>query len=66
MVKAIVKLQLLDVVAIKEDLPDANLLAGQVGTIVEVLAPEVYEVDSATTMGKLMRCCHYTAVNCYN
>jgi uncharacterized membrane protein len=45
MVKAIVKLQLLDIVAIKEDLPDCNLLAGQVGTIVEFLVPEVYEVE---------------------
>ncbi len=45
MLKAIAKLQLLDIVAIKEDLPEHDLLAGQVGTIVEVLAPEVYEVD---------------------
>lgn len=52
MVKAIVKLQLLDVVAIKEDLPDANLLAGQVGTIVEVLAPEVYEVEFSDDNGQ--------------
>ncbi len=52
MVKAIVKLQLLDVVAIKEDLPDANLLAGQVGTIVEVLAPEVYEVEFSDDDGQ--------------
>jgi hypothetical protein len=52
MVKAIVKLQLLDVVAIKEDLPDANLLAGQVGTIVEVLAPEVYEVEFSDDEGQ--------------
>ncbi|MEG4808992.1 DUF4926 domain-containing protein [Microcoleus sp. F8-D3] len=52
MVKAIVKLQLLDVVAIKEDLPDAHLLAGQVGTIVEVLAPEVYEVEFSDDDGQ--------------
>jgi len=52
MVKAIVKLQLLNVVAIKEDLPDANLLAGQVGTIVEVLAPEVYEVEFSDDNGQ--------------
>ncbi|WP_333347720.1 DUF4926 domain-containing protein [Microcoleus sp. w1-18aA5] len=52
MVKVIVKLQLLDVVAIKEDLPDANLLAGQVGTIVEVLAPEVYEVEFSDDDGQ--------------
>src|SRR6476469_5660645 len=52
MLKALVKLQLLDVVAIKEDLPDANLLAGQVGTIVEVLAPEVYEVEFSDDDGQ--------------
>ena len=52
MVKAIAKLELLDIVTIKEDLPDCNLLAGQVGTIVEVLAPEVYEVDFSDDDGQ--------------
>jgi hypothetical protein len=50
MVRAIVQLQLLDVVAIKEDLPDHNLLAGQVGTIVEFLAPEVYKVEFSSLL----------------
>ncbi len=36
---------LFDVVALTEDLPQANLLRGQVGTIVELLAPDVYEVE---------------------
>jgi Domain of unknown function (DUF4926) len=52
MVKAIAQLQLLDVVALKEDLPDGNLLAGQVGTIVEFLAPEVYEVEFSDDDGQ--------------
>ncbi len=52
MVKAIAKLKLLDVVAIKKDLPDNNLMAGQVGTIVEILAPEVYEVDFSDDDGQ--------------
>ncbi len=52
MVKTISKLQLLDVVAIKEDLPNHNLLAGQVGTIVEILAAEVYEVDFSDDDGQ--------------
>ena len=52
MLKTISKLQLLDVVAIKEDLPDSNLLAGQVGTIVEFLAPEVYEVEFSDDDGQ--------------
>lgn len=52
MVRAISKLQLLDIVAIKEDLPNHNLLAGQVGTIVEFLAPEVYEVEFSDDDGQ--------------
>ena len=52
MVRTIAKLQLLDVVAIKEDLPDYHLLAGQVGTIVEFLAPEVYEVEFSDDDGQ--------------
>ncbi|WP_257236924.1 DUF4926 domain-containing protein [Nostoc sp. 'Peltigera malacea cyanobiont' DB3992] len=39
------KLNLLDIVALKTPLSEYNLLAGQVGTIVEILAPEVYEVE---------------------
>jgi Domain of unknown function (DUF4926) len=41
-----------DVVALKEDLPQHNLLAGQVGTIVETLAPEVYEVEFSDDDGQ--------------
>lgn len=52
MVKAIAQLQLLDVVALKDDLPNNNLLAGQVGTIVEFLAPEVYEVEFSDDDGQ--------------
>ena len=39
------KLEYLDIVALKNDLPQHHLLAGQVGTIVKLLAPEVYEVE---------------------
>ncbi|NJM47227.1 MAG: DUF4926 domain-containing protein [Alkalinema sp. RU_4_3] len=46
------QLNLLDVVALKEDLPQHNLLAGQVGTIVETLAPEVYEVEFSDDDGQ--------------
>jgi hypothetical protein len=38
-------LQLLDVVALLEDLPSEGLSRGQVGTIVEVLAPDAFEVE---------------------
>ena len=46
------KLNLFDIVALKSNLPDRNLLAGQVGTIVEILAPEVYEVEFSDDDGQ--------------
>jgi len=39
------RLELLDVVALTEDLPEQSLYCGQVGTVVETLAPDVYEVE---------------------
>ena len=39
------KVKLLDVVALKQELPDKDLQLGQVGTVVEILAPDVYEVE---------------------
>jgi hypothetical protein len=47
-----VDLQLLNVIALLEDLPLQNLQRGQVGTIVEVLAPGVYEVEFSDGAGK--------------
>lgn len=44
--------QVLDVVALKHDLPEHNLTAGQVGTLVEHLAPNVYEVDFSDDDGQ--------------
>lgn len=38
-------IRLLDVVALTEDAQAKRLLRGRVGTVVEVLAPEVYEVE---------------------
>jgi hypothetical protein len=38
-------LNLLDVVALTVDLPENKLVRGQVGTVVEELAPGVYEVE---------------------
>ncbi len=35
----------LDVVALVVDLPDKHLYRGQVGTVVEELGPDVYEVE---------------------
>jgi hypothetical protein len=45
-------IQLLDVVALTEDLPEQKLRRGQVGTIVEVLAPGVYEVEFVDNKGR--------------
>jgi hypothetical protein len=43
--------QLLDVVALTADLPDKGLLRGQVGTVVENLAPGVFEVEFSDDQG---------------
>jgi hypothetical protein len=44
--------QLLDVVALIEDLPDRGLQQGQVGTIVEILTPEAFEVEFSDNDGR--------------
>lgn len=44
-------MKLLDVVALLDDLPELNLYRGQVGTIVEVYEPGVFEVEFSNTMG---------------
>ena len=38
-------IKLLSVVALLVDIPESNLFAGQVGTVVECLAADVYEVE---------------------
>jgi len=42
----------LDVVALTEDLPERELWRGQVGTVVEKLAPDVFEVESSDNEGR--------------
>lgn len=49
--------QMLDVVALTEDLPKEHLLRGQVGTIVEVFAPGVYEVEFSDDEGRTYAMC---------
>ena len=39
------KIELLSTVALAEDLPGRMLKRGEVGTAVELLAPDVYEVE---------------------
>jgi hypothetical protein len=45
-------IRLLDVVALTEDLPDRGLRRGQVGTVVELLAPDVFEVEFSDDTGR--------------
>jgi len=44
-------IQLLDVVALTEDIFAENLGQGQVGTVVEVLAPDVFDVEFIDNQG---------------
>ena len=44
--------KLLDVVALLVDKPEEGLVVGQVGTVVEVLAPNVYEVEFLDSKGE--------------
>ena len=45
-------IRLLDVVALMEDLPEHALRRGQVGTVVESLAPGVFEVEFCDNNGR--------------
>ena len=45
-------IQLLDVVALTEDIADEGLHRGQVGTVVEELAPAVFEVEFSDNQGR--------------
>lgn len=45
-------IKLLDTVALVNDLPDRRLKRGQVGTVVEVLAPDVFEVEFSDEEGR--------------
>jgi hypothetical protein len=46
------KLKLLDVVAVLSDMPNYGLLRGEVGTLVESLAPEVWLVEFSDDDGQ--------------
>lgn len=46
------KMDILDAVALLEDLPAKGLVRGQVGTIVELLAPGVFEVEFSDEHGR--------------
>ena len=46
------QIEMLSVVAILEDVPEKGLFRGQVGTVVESLAPGVYEVEFSDASGQ--------------
>ena len=45
-------IQLLDVVALTTDLPEEGLVRGQVGTVVEILSPDAYDVEFSDNDGR--------------
>jgi hypothetical protein len=45
-------IRLLDVVALTTDVPDKGLVRGQVGTVIEVLGPQVYEIEFSDDSGR--------------
>lgn len=45
-------IDILDVVALTEDLPEHGLYRGQVGTVVEALTPGVFEVEFSDDEGR--------------
>ena len=45
-------IQLLDVVALTEDLPAQGLIRGQVGTVVELLGSDAFEVEFSDDQGR--------------
>jgi hypothetical protein len=46
------KVKLLDFVALTEELSERKLERGQVGTVVEVLAPDIFEVEFSDNDGR--------------
>jgi hypothetical protein len=49
-------ISLLDVVALTVDLPEHGLVRGQVGTIVETLDTNVYQVEFSDDQGRTYAC----------
>ncbi len=47
------QIRLLDVVALTDDLREKGLVRGQVGTVVEELAPGVFEIEFSDDSGRM-------------
>lgn len=45
-------IRVLDVVALVDDIPERGLRRGQVGTVVEALAPDVFEIEFCNDEGR--------------
>jgi hypothetical protein len=46
------EIKLLDVVALTDNRPERGLRRGQVGTVVELLAPDIFEVEFSDEEGR--------------
>ena len=46
------RIKLLEAVALTKDLPERKLHAGEVGTVVELLGPDAYEVEFCNERGE--------------
>ena len=46
------EIKILDVVALTEDIHERNLIRGQVGTVVESLPPDAFEVEFSDDQGR--------------
>lgn len=45
-------IELLDTIALAQDIPERNLKLGEVGTVVELLGPDVFEVEFSDDDGQ--------------
>ena len=62
------KIKLLDTVALLEDIPSHKLKRGEVGTVVEILAPDVFEVEFCNEGGETyaelaLKCVQFIALH---
>ena len=56
-------INVLDVVALTADIPDRDLVAGQVGTVVEALGDDTFEVEFVDDFGHTYALCTVSASN---
>ena len=47
------QIRLLDAVALTDDLPEHGLVRGQVGTVVEELLPDAFEIELSDDQGRV-------------